>query len=1137
MLFNQDPQARLAMGIEERRKKLMAAGPSWGDQHSTHVGGGLRVNPEHYWCNCEVSAEASTVTSKAPMIDAIYPPPAPVGRISTRGWTLESILATGERFLQVPRVAHQDATLAIAKFENSGVPLILEGLHQLPKWPGEEFRPEWLKEHGPKEISARNVHDWTDRTLPLDKFIEQSRSAPKFTTSGEEERLYGKDAECPEQWDQWLHQSKVIPPTLTPDDNPENLLSSRHVETLMCYLGIGDTFTPCHKDLCASSGQNLMCYTEKDGSSFWFMTKTSDAPAASKYLQKLNQELDHETHVISVEELANAPFEVYIAEQKLGDLVLVPPRSCHQVVNYGEHHRQHGSSIKKYEEGRELFFLAQKCGTKPDLDQQRVHLAEQYQTCKPINSKFMQAGWYDVHVQLISTIEEANSSQDMSMPWPLSPLTELDSPLPFDVPLPGDTETKVPVPSRTKRKRLVLDYVEVPRVGYMVQGIRAEQTDSTMVKADDRSGSSVQGANTATDMPRISSRAKSKVQRVRREDDVQNPPTKRSDMAPPKSKLPELPALTTSLGGMSSTSTQQRMVKPDHKKRRISSPSTAPIPHQGSSISRTRKDLSLTRAVPFMNPREYSPTANMSSEIMTETATETATVTVTSTSTSRSSRKDALVLSPARNGTMPQPKSGFARNDPLRSLPTIKKGPRFTKQPAPEAYSYQSSSSSSVYPRSTSSDASSLARATDQGNSQNHTSAPATINSDSPDVASTGNGFSQPVQPTNALGERIRELEDKVKRLETLPKPSAPGVPADFGTMVTSQHSQPMIAPPSPQNWTQVSDGLFRSEAILSLYKGNLAPMFMDQVCHMVVVSNKEYKQDILQQQQYPILPRSEWSDLGHHQSSPHYRDRSGYLAGDYFEDGPRLGSSGGYGRDDPCFENGPGSRSSTTYSHGRQDRYQDGYYSQPWNNRGHPYRYISRPQERTPPIGKSDNGFRRPYNAPEKRLYGNHPSRAKFNAGRRPNSRWDTRSKDISLITTTDMIQRRDQDNNAANRPTEQPFIPHPLLTPNSGQQTPTPLFFASATDSFPRGRSSSPRGLRQQSEPDKSKTSVTTTEDLDAESSEAIWEDGYEEPDAITEKVPHVNLSPPKQSDGSQHFASIAIGKSSSLYVASDD
>ena len=79
-----------------------------------------------------------------------------------------------------------------------------------------------------------------------------------------------------------------------------------------------------------------MCYTEDGGSSFWFMTASSDAPEAGEYFQKhIGLELDWEEHVASVQEFAAAPFTVYIAEQKLGDLILVPPRSCHQVVNNG----------------------------------------------------------------------------------------------------------------------------------------------------------------------------------------------------------------------------------------------------------------------------------------------------------------------------------------------------------------------------------------------------------------------------------------------------------------------------------------------------------------------------------------------------------------------------------------------------------------------------------------------------------------------------------------------------------------------------------------------------------------------------------------------------------------------------------
>src|ERR1700761_2339226 len=104
----------------------------------------------------------------------------------------------------------------------------------------------------------------------------------------------------------------------------------------MCYLGVGDTYTPAHKDLCGSVGQNLMCHTEDNGCAFWFMTSTSDAPAAASYFQNdIGCELDLENHTLTIEELAKAPFQIFIGVQELGDLVMVPPRSVHQVVNSG----------------------------------------------------------------------------------------------------------------------------------------------------------------------------------------------------------------------------------------------------------------------------------------------------------------------------------------------------------------------------------------------------------------------------------------------------------------------------------------------------------------------------------------------------------------------------------------------------------------------------------------------------------------------------------------------------------------------------------------------------------------------------------------------------------------------------------
>ncbi|TFY83697.1 hypothetical protein EWM64_g319 [Hericium alpestre] len=260
--------------------------------------------------------------------------------ITTKEWDLDSLLESGRRFRAVPRVSIFDRNLpaVLDAHVESGTPLIIEHLHEHPSWPADLFDIEWYRDHGQQEVKVRNVCNRKDSEMSLDEFIEKSRRTFLWATADDTERLYAKDAECPEQWANWLNSSGAIPELLRPhssEDIMQYLPNDCRVETLMCYLGIGDTFTPCHKDLCASSGHNLMCYTEDDASAFWFMTESSAAPVVAKYFHELNQEIDWECHTITVQQLQNAPFDTYIAEQKLGDFVLVPPRSCHQVVNQG----------------------------------------------------------------------------------------------------------------------------------------------------------------------------------------------------------------------------------------------------------------------------------------------------------------------------------------------------------------------------------------------------------------------------------------------------------------------------------------------------------------------------------------------------------------------------------------------------------------------------------------------------------------------------------------------------------------------------------------------------------------------------------------------------------------------------------
>ena len=77
------------------------------------------------------------------------------------------------------------------------------------------------------DIGVRNIHSWTDKVMDISSFVSQSRLSGPFAEEGgqsmiskhpseclhfsETERLYGKDAECPPAWDNWLREGYVLP--------------------------------------------------------------------------------------------------------------------------------------------------------------------------------------------------------------------------------------------------------------------------------------------------------------------------------------------------------------------------------------------------------------------------------------------------------------------------------------------------------------------------------------------------------------------------------------------------------------------------------------------------------------------------------------------------------------------------------------------------------------------------------------------------------------------------------------------------------------------------------------------------------------------------------------------------------------
>lgn len=186
------------------------------------------------------------------------------------------------------------------------------------------------------------------------------------------QRLYLKDIDCPEAWDHQLRE--YIPQTLLylnncvgekggpgsvherdkynhlvmgqgiapAGDLMSNLPPDMRAENMMCYIGHEGTYTPAHREMCATVGQNIMVETsdvgkgEKPGSSIWFMTETKDREVVSEYfLSMLGHDIEVENHFAQIVAWKKAPFPVYIVEQKVGDFILIPPLAPHQVWNRG----------------------------------------------------------------------------------------------------------------------------------------------------------------------------------------------------------------------------------------------------------------------------------------------------------------------------------------------------------------------------------------------------------------------------------------------------------------------------------------------------------------------------------------------------------------------------------------------------------------------------------------------------------------------------------------------------------------------------------------------------------------------------------------------------------------------------------
>lgn len=300
---------------------------------------------------------------------------------------LRELVENTDNFQYVDRISVDTiAEQGIEQFEKlvllhvviGGKPLVIDGFEdRLDPW---IFTEKWLRDnHGDKVENARNLT--SKEYIPLTighylrnvrKLTDQFFERPDNYKDKNRQRVYLKDIDCPPVW-----QDKVrdqIPQSLfywndsTGEvggpgaiDEPNgrkgkgvaiagDLMSSlpleMRAENLMCYIGHEGTYTPAHREMCASLGHNIMVEASesfdengdpvKPGHSIWFMTECKDRHLVSEYwLSVLGHDIEVEAHFAQIAAWQKAPFRTYVVEQRPGDFILIPPLAPHQVWNRG----------------------------------------------------------------------------------------------------------------------------------------------------------------------------------------------------------------------------------------------------------------------------------------------------------------------------------------------------------------------------------------------------------------------------------------------------------------------------------------------------------------------------------------------------------------------------------------------------------------------------------------------------------------------------------------------------------------------------------------------------------------------------------------------------------------------------------
>ncbi|RMZ87507.1 hypothetical protein DV736_g5266, partial [Chaetothyriales sp. CBS 134916] len=270
--------------------------------------------------------------------------------LPTPSSSAEQLLELGQPFVEFPRFSfielqkERDLEGSPVPFSQwlqrrlrAGQPFALSDFEKLDEWQPENssigdklsFGIESLIELSTKKnIPIRNCTTGRDLSFTLRKFADNARqSFPEF------QYLYARDLPCPKEW---LERCQKLLPTELQWSGRLDLFQwlppCARSEVMMAYVGSQGSSSGFHR--CFSSTVALNFLVEADDHPV--VCIGTDFDSQKKYdafmtARGVSPHLDW--HDLSSDEMLQADFPIYVYNQRVGDLVVFPPATAHQIWN------------------------------------------------------------------------------------------------------------------------------------------------------------------------------------------------------------------------------------------------------------------------------------------------------------------------------------------------------------------------------------------------------------------------------------------------------------------------------------------------------------------------------------------------------------------------------------------------------------------------------------------------------------------------------------------------------------------------------------------------------------------------------------------------------------------------------------